>query len=271
MKPFQILLVLLIGFPTMTNSQNYPTGGRAIALANAFVSISDPWSSFHNQATLADLRTISAGVFHESRFLIDELTLTAGTFILPTKTGNLAVSFYQFGKGTFKEHKFGFAYTKQLSENLNAGLQFDYFSKHYPENEKAFGFATFEIGFSYHFSKRITIGTHLFNPVKNGIETNFGKQKYPSIFRIGGDYEFPDFVLLVFEAQKTSNQSPQFKSGLEFSPYKNLAFRIGVSGKPMQLSSGFGYRYKQVSTDVAFSYHQNLGITPSVSLQFEIK
>lgn len=269
-KPFLILWTLLIGFSTLASSQNYPTGARAISLANAFCSISDTWSAFHNQAGLAEFKIPSAGIFHESRFLIDELSLSAGTLILPDKNGNLTLSFYQFGKGTFKEHKFGLAYSKQLSENFYTGLQLDYFSKHYPENEKAFGFATFEFGVTYQLTKQLTVGTHIFNPIKKGIKTNFRKEKSPYIFRFGGHYSFSNYALIVFESQKTSDQSLIVKSGLEINPYKNLAFRIGVFGNPMQLSSGFGYKYKQLSTDIAFRFHQSLGITPSISIQFEL-
>lgn len=269
-KPFQILLVLLIGFNQLVSSQNYPNGARAIGLSNAFVSISDTWSTFHNQASLANLTTISAGVFYESRFNIDELTLAAAFAILPIEKGAFGLSFYQFGHGTFKQHKIGLAYSRKLSQKLNAALQLDYFSQRFPENENATGFPTFEIGLTHQTTKHLTLGAHVFNMIENGFETRYGEEKMPAIYRFGGHYQFSKMVLLSAEAQKTTGHQTLIKTGLEFSPAQNLALRFGVSGRPVQYSAGIGYRFQKITSDIAFSYHGSLGFTPSVSIQFEL-
>jgi hypothetical protein len=190
-KPLLILILLFIGISKLKAAENYPSGARSVALSNAFVSISHTWSTFHNQATLASLNTLSAGVFYESRFGIDELSLAAGTIVVPTNSGAFGFSFYQFGKGTFKEHKVGLAYARQLSERLNAAVQLDYFSQRFPENSGAFGFATFECGLSYKTTEQLTLAAHVFNPINNGFEMPEGKQKMPTIYRIGGHYTFP--------------------------------------------------------------------------------
>jgi len=135
-KTLQILLFLCFAAIRLSAADNYPVGARSIALSNAFISVTDPWSTFHNQATLSNLSNFSAGVFYESKYLVDELSLAAGTIILPALEGTLGFSFYQLGEGTFKENKIGLAYSKRLSEKLNAAVQFDYFSYRFPENEK---------------------------------------------------------------------------------------------------------------------------------------
>ncbi len=269
-KPFQILFVLLIGFTQLVSSQNYPSGARAIGLSNAFVSISDTWSTFHNQATLANLTNISAGVFYESRFRIDELTLAAASAILPLENGAFGFSFYQFGHGTFKEHKIGLAYSRKLSKKLNAAIQLDYFSQRFPENENTAGFPTFEIGLTHKTTKQLTLGAHVFNLIENGFETSYGEEKMPAIYRIGGHYQFSEMVLLSAEAQKATGYQTLIKTGLEFSPVQNLALRFGVSGRPVQYTAGIGYRFQKVTSDIAFSYHGSLGFSPSVSIQFEL-
>uniref|UniRef100_UPI0032171D67 hypothetical protein n=1 Tax=uncultured Draconibacterium sp. TaxID=1573823 RepID=UPI0032171D67 len=269
-KPFLILFVYLISCSKTFAADNYPVGARSIGLSNAFVSISDTWSTFHNQATLASLQNFSAGVFYESRFMIDELSLAGGSLVFPNTAGTLGVSFYQFGKGTFKEQKAGFSFSKQLSEKINAGIQLDYFSQHYPENEKSAGFATFECGLTYSATNQLTLGVHAFNPVKNGFELPEGKQKMPAIYRLGGHYQFSELVLICAEAQKTTGYKTVIKTGLEFSPVKNMALRFGVSGQPVKYSAGFGYSFGKITTDIAFSYHGNLGLSPSISVQFQL-
>lgn len=250
------------------SAENYTAGARAVALSYATVATADVWGTFHNQATLTGIPQLSAGVYYESRFMTDELSLAAGTFSAPTLGGVTGISFYQFGKGTYKASKLGLAFAKKLSQKLNAALQLDYFSNRFPENEGAFSFLTFECGVFYRLTRELALGAHIFNPVRNGFETYYGKQKMPLIYRLGGNYLLPGNVTVAAEVQKSSDRQAQVKSGLEFMPVKNLALRLGVSGKPFNYSGGIGYSFGNISTDFAFSYHGNLGFTPSISVQF---
>ena len=263
--------MLVVAICQINASEIQPVGARSIALSHAFVSISDPWNTFHNQAGLANYRNVSAGFFYESRFMIEELALGAGTIVLPIGKGTYGFSFYQFGKGAFKEHKLGVAYARQLSQRLNAALQIAYFAQRYPENERAAGCPTFELGLTYAISKELTLGAHVFNPVENGFTYGSYKQKLPAIYRFGGHFLFSDQVLLSAEMEKESDRKALVKSGLEFSPVKDMALRFGVSGTPVRYTAGMGYKLGAVSTDFAFSYHGNLGITPSISVQIRLK
>ena len=265
-----IILFLLLSSTGSFALDNYPAGARSLGLSNAFVSFSDTWSTFHNQAGLAGFSVFSAGFYYESRFNVDELSLVAGSLILPSKSGTFGVSFFQFGKGSFKEHKIGFAFAKQLAQNLNAGIQMDYFSQRFPENERAKDFVTFEGGIIWSPLERLFLGGHIFNPVSGGIETPFGKQKMPLIFRTGAHYQFDKTVLTTVEIQKNSNVPLLLKTGIEFCPVENLALRFGVSGKPINYTAGIGYKTGKLSADIGFSYHGNLGISPSISVQFQL-
>ena len=213
---------------------------------------------------------MATGFFYESRFMVDELSHVAGSLVIPVKAGIFGFSFSQFGKGTYKEHKIGLAFAKKLTQKLSAAVQLDYLSERYPENESAAGFATFEAGVVYAATKELFLGAHIFNPIQNGFDTPEGMQKMPATFRFGGHYQFPKMVLLIFEAEKNTENPFLFKSGLEFSPVKNLALRFGVSGKPVSYTAGIGYQTGKIATDIGFSYHGNLGITPSVSIQINL-
>lgn len=269
-KPFAALILLFGVISNLTAHENHFAGARSIALSNAFISVSDPWSTFHNQAGLTGINNISAGIYYESRFLVDELSFAAGSFTLPTSHGSFSASTYQFGKGAYKEHKLGLAYSKALSNRLSAGIQFDYLSSRLPENSRAFGFVTFEAGFIYNYNRKLFFGGHVFNPVGAGAKTNVGKQTSPMQFRVGGHYNFDEQVLIIVETQKSPNRPYLVKTGVEFWPVENLAFRIGVSGKPTNYTSGIGYTFNKLTTDIGFSYHGNLGITPSISLQIKL-
>lgn len=269
-KPFLTVLIFFAGTFKLIAAENHPAGARALSLSNAFVSVSDAWSTFHNQAGLARLESFSGGVFYESRFMVDELSHTAGSLVIPASAGTFGASFSQFGKGTFKEHKVGLAFAKMLTKKISAAVQLEYFSYRFSENERAAGFATFGAGIVYAATDGLFLGAHIFNPIQGGIKTQEGVQKMPAVFRIGGHFQFPKMVLLIFETEKNFENPILFKSGLEFSPVKNLALRFGVSGKPAAYTAGIGFQTGKITTDIGFSYHGNLGLTPSVSIQFNL-
>jgi hypothetical protein len=266
-----LTIALLISIAARSAAiEKYPSGARALSLSNAVVSIPDVWGTFHNQATLANINSFSAGFFYESKFMTDELSHAAATFVLPIKPGTFGFSFSQFGKGTYKEHQLGFAFARLLGKKLAASLQFDYFAVRFPENDHARGFATFEAGLLFQASEQISFGAHLFNPVQAGIKTSGETQKMPGVVRFGGHYQFPEMVIIAIEAEQPFNGQMVIKSGIEFSPAKNLALRFGVSGKPANYTAGVGYRVGKIITDIGFGYHGNLGITPSISIQIEL-
>ncbi|MDR2911542.1 MAG: hypothetical protein LBV47_09320 [Bacteroidales bacterium] len=246
---------------------NYPVGARSLALSHASVSFSDVWATFNNQAGLVDLNSISTGFYYEPRFRTNGLY--AGSLVIPSGVGNFGVSFFQFGKRTYKENKFGIAYSKKLSRQLNFGIQFDYMLLTLPENEQAKGFITFEGGVNFTVSENLVLGAHIFNPFQQGIETFSGKQKWPVIFKVGGSYKFNEITFMVLELEKNNSNPLLLKTGIEFNPIDNLAFRFGVSGKPFQYTAGIGYSLGKIIADIGFGYHENLGVTPSVSIQFE--
>jgi hypothetical protein len=272
MRRFIALLSFFICFIDNGKAiENPRAGARALALSDAFVSFTDTWSTFHNQAGLASFVSVSGSVFYTSKFGLKEFSQMAGSFVLPTKTGVFGLGYSQFGTGQFKENKFGIAFAKKLSSEVSAGIQIDYLSSLFPENKRAKGFVTFEGGILYESSEKLNLGVHIFNPFHLGFETLTGKVKMPVTFRTGANYRFSEFLLMCFELEKNSENNLILKTGTEFLPLRNLAIRFGFSGKPFAYTAGIGYQYGKISTDIGFSYHGVLGFTPSVSIQFKLK
>jgi hypothetical protein len=266
----QFILLLLLAFVLSKRAcalENYLPGARSLGLSHASVSFSDLWAVFHNQAGMTGLKSLSAGFFFESKFGLDELSLSAVSVVLPSGAGTFGLGLLQFGKGIFRENKFGLAYARQLAEKWNAGIQLDYLCQTFPETRHIRGFATFEAGILYRPSENMHLGVHVFNPFSGGIQSPSGLVKIPAIFRGGGHYNFDRTVLLAFEAEQRMRNPVRFKSGIEFLPAKNMALRFGVSDRPFAYTAGMGYHTGRFGAGIAFSYHYNLGITPSVSIQ----
>ena len=269
-RRFSYLLVIFTEFflQPVQGSNNYPAGARSMALSHASVSFSDTWAAFHNQAGLAGIKTISAGFYYESKFGIEELELAAGSVVLPLQSGVFGFSLYQFGTGTFRENKFGLAFSKRLSPKWSTGIQIDYYSQLLPENNAASGFPTIEGGVLFKASEKFHLAAHAFNPVSGGFEYPSGKMELPFTIKAGGHYSFDETVLVAFGAEKDKLKPLVVKWGIEYLPAENLAIRIGASGKPFNYTAGFGYKTGKLSADIGFGYHGSLGITPSLSVQF---
>ncbi len=251
--------------------ENPKAGARSVALSHASISISDIWGTFHNQAGLTSIKTISTGIFYESRFQLKDLSLMAITTVLPTKTGVFGISFSQIGTGTFKENKAGLAFAKKLSPKISAGIQFNYFSSILPENKATKSFFTFEGGLILHPTSTIHLGAHVFNPLEQGITTLSGKIKTPAIYRIGGNYHISNIFLISAECETNTINPLVIRVGSEFSVIEKLVFRIGVTENPFNYSAGVGYKTGNLTTDFGFSYFRNLGLSPSVSIYYTIK
>lgn len=269
----ELTLLFLISCISMSGFtvENPRAGAGPLALSGAFVAVPDPWSTFYNQAGLAGINSTTGAVFYSSRFGLKELSQMAGTFILPVRSGVFGFSFSQFGTGQFKEGKFGFAFAKILSQKFSAGIQADYFSSLLPENSRSKGTVTFEGGILYKPTKQLNLGIHFFNPVNAGIKTFSGKVKIATTLRVGGNYRFSEYLQTCFELERSPGAPIDFRTGTEFFACKNLALRFGVSLWPLAYTAGAGYSFGKITTDMGFSYHGNLGFTPSVSIGYKIK
>ncbi len=268
---FYCIVALAIIHPLKSGCTGiYKAGARASALSNAVISLSDTWSAFHNQAGLARLNSFSAGFFYDSKFNIDKLSTAACSIVLPVRRGAFGISMLQSGRGPYHENRYGVAFARSLSGKWKAGIQLDYISLLFPENLHQKGFATFEGGILFAPVENFSFGAHIFNPVAEGFNLPEGKQEMPVIIRAGCHYTFGSNLLLTLEGEKAGDQSVLVKSGLEFYPAERLAFRFGASGNPLRYSSGIGYTLEKYSADISFGYHENLGITPSLSIQFKL-
>lgn len=245
-----------------------PTGARSLALSHASVSFSDLWSAFHNQAGLSGIGNLTGGVYYESRFGIDELSQVAGAAVVPAGKGAFALTAYQFGRGIYRENKYGLAYARRFNRVWNAGLQLDYFSQMLPGYDRARGFATLEAGILLNLSESLHAGIHVFNPVSAGYDAPPEKSRMPLVIRAGGHYSFDESVLIAAEVEKDNLNPFSVKSGIEFIPARNLALRVGLSGKPVKFTAGFGYSTDRFSADIGFAWHGSLGLTPGISVHF---
>ncbi len=261
-----LLLVLLI-VPTFGSDKKYPSGARSAAMAYATVMLPDFWSVFNNQAGLAYINQMSAGIYHNMG-MIREMSYQSVAFVYPTSTGTFASSGTYYGYSKYNEIKAGLAFGKLLGESFSLGVQIDYYSTHIHGVEDDLAQITFEAGILYKPFDELYVGVHAYNPANSYY--SYPKAYIPSVFRLGCAYSFDSRVMTTLEIEKESEHNSSVKTGLEYSFLKNFNLRAGVIVNPVVFSFGMGYQLNNFIVDLAFYRHQVLGYVPNFSLQVNL-
>ncbi len=245
------------------------SGSRSQALSDATVGLSDCWSVYGNQAGLAGIdRPIVGGSF-QNRFLVAELSTRAGLLVLPVQASVFAFSISQFGQTPFRQEKFGLAYARKISPKINFGLQFNCYRLFLFEENRSVSSYGSELGVQYLLTENLVVGFHVMNPYLSSIKLNSGRFRYPSRINLGTLYRFSDLFSLSTELENDFDDHFILKTGIEYNILEKLFVRAGVSGKPYQLSAGIGFHVKKFTLDLASTYNQYLGNSPSVSFQYQ--
>jgi hypothetical protein len=261
-----ILLSFIFVKPIFSFDRDFAVGSREKALANAVVAVSGPFSTFNNQAFLANAKSFTIAVDYFQPYMIKGFSENAAVVVLPTPTAVFALSVNQSGIPGYSETNYGFVLAKSLGKRFSAGLQFNYFSIDFPENGTQKGTLVFEGGIGYRPSNHFALGIHCYNPFVAKIESLYRVTNIPTIVRGGCSANFSDNLLFVTELTFRSDQPLNFRMGFEYEFTRGFFLRGGLSGKPINHSAGIGYNRNLFSLDFAMVHHQTLGYTPSISL-----
>lgn len=271
MKPlhFAFLLIFLSASLKTPAADNLLSGARAAGMANATVAIHDFWAISHNQAGIAMIDTITAGLFAENRFLLGDLSLAAVGVILPTTSGNFGASLQFFGSSLYSEGKAGLAYARRFGEKLSAGVQLNYMFTTIGDGYGSTGTVAAELGIICEILPNLFLGAHIFNPTKARLKATGHldiKEYISTIIRTGAAYHFSDKVLFSLEVEKDIRHKPMAKFGIEYMITEGMFVRAGISNNPMLNAFGFGIHKGKLQFDISASYHYLLGYSPQTGV-----
>ena len=274
-------IVLISSVVLFASNDNTTIGGRSAALANSSVTLNDFWSVHNNQAGLAYFDHIAVGFYYENRFMVKELGLRAGAFILPTKSGVFGLNYNYFGYTKYNEQKIGLAYARAFGDRFSVGLQLDYLTTRIAEDYGSKNTFTFELGIRTKLSENFVIAVHVYNPIGVKIENEYN-EKIPTIFKLGLSYQLSDKLLLALETEKDLIYKPLLRAGIEYKIVEQAIVRMGYSTLPSTTGSqnfsisslyafGFGLNLKKLVIDFSSTVHQTLGWSPQISIIYNFK
>ncbi|HET6245748.1 MAG: hypothetical protein H0V01_05055 [Bacteroidetes bacterium] len=264
--PLLAVFLGILSLPSFSQN-NHQLGARSAAMGNASVGVSDLWSVHHNQAGLARLDKIEAGIYYENRFLVPELSVKAIALAMPIKNGVFGLSVSHFGFALYSESKVGLAFAQKLGEKVSAGVQLDYLNTFIAEGYGNKGMLTGEVGVQAELVPGLTLGAHVFNPFRVKLASH-NNERIPTIMRLGLSYEVSKKVLFCVETLKDTQHKPVFRAGLEYNVIEQFYLRGGISTNPGINTFGFGLKLNQFKIDFATSIHSVLGYSPMVSLSY---
>jgi hypothetical protein len=224
----------------------------------------DVFSFTNNQASLAQINNVSAGVYGERRFMLDELSLYQLAIAVPTTSGNFGIKAGYFGFSEYNESQIGLAYGRKLGTKLDVGVQFNYNGVQI----SGYGNATavnFEIGTILHLTDKLNAGIHAYNPVGGKFGKN-AEEKLASVYTVGLGYEASDKFFVSAEVEKEENQSVNVNAGMQYRFLPQLLARVGIATNTSNVYAGVGLFLKTFRIDVVASYHPQLGVTPGLLL-----
>jgi hypothetical protein len=262
------LLLFILGIAVYSqNPYQLAAGARQAGLAYTSIATEGFWASFHNQAALGMERNLSFGLNHESRFGIAELSNKTFGLILPTGHGALGAVYSYYGYSEYNRHTMGLSYGLMIGKRVSVGVQTDLYSTRQSGDYQNTNEITFEAGILYRPVDNLRVGLHVYNPLPNSLRNH----DLPTIVSLGTGYYFSPLFMASIELEGSSTGSNCVRAGLEYEALNNLFFRGGALSNPFGFSFGSGYSGRVFQVDIGFITHENLGLTPSLSLILFLK
>lgn len=265
--PVSVLFILFSSYASGGNPFLSSSGAPEAGMNYSCVMKRGFWSSFHNQALLADYKSLSFGINYENRFNIPELGTRSAGAIIPSGKSVLGLIYSNFGYSDFMRQAAGAACGLKLSDKISTGVQIDYFGEKSSGEYGTRNSLTFEAGVIIIPDENIIVGIHFFNPLPNSIRKHY----LPSSVRVGAGINLNEDFFASAEVQAATGRMLVLRTGFEYQYAKNFRIRGGFSSDNTSFSFGLGYNLKLAAIDLGFVTHERLGITSSASLIFKIK
>lgn len=270
-KKFTLLFVLLFHLHVLLLAQTLrrPVAATYTGFGAYSLNHADVFSFISNQASLAQLKSPSVGVYGERRFLLTELNNYTAVVGLPTHSGNFGLKAGYSGFSEYNETQIGLAYGRKLGNKVDIGAQFNYYGIRINSYGNASAIS-FELGTVLHLTDKLHAGVHVSNPVGG----KFGKdqqEKLSSVYTVGLGYEASQKFFISIEIEKEEDQPVNVNAGFQYKFIPQLLVRAGMSSATSSAWLGVGLTIKSFRLDVTTSYHPQLGITPGLLLLFNLK
>jgi len=256
-------LLCIVPATSKTQSLRQPVAAIYLGQSSYSTQFGDVFSYLNNQAALAQIKNVTAGVYGERRFLLSATSLYTVAVAIPTKNGNFGVNIKYSGFKNFNESQAGIAYARSLGSKVDVGIQFNYYGYKVPAYNSA-STVDFEIGAIVHLTDKLNMGVHMYNPVGGKFSTS--NEKLTAAYKIGFGYDVSENFFLSTEITKEERFPVDVHTGIQYQFARQFFARVGIASATSTGYAGFGVSWSNFRLDVTGSYHPQLGVSPGLLL-----
>ena len=264
---FILVPVLLFQLSSAAQSLRQPISAVYLGLGAYSTQHNDVFSTVNNQASLAQIKNTTAGVYGERRFMLTETSVYSLAAAIPTRQGNFGVNVKYSGFKNFNENQVGLAYARKLSNKVDIGIQFNYYGYRVPSINSA-STINVEIGGLVHLTDKLNAGVHVYNPI--GGKFSKTGEKLTAIYKVGLGYDASEKFFVSAELVKEENFPVNLNAGMQYRFAKQFFARAGIASATSNIYAGFGIAWSTLRLDISGSYHPQLGISPGLLLILDL-
>jgi hypothetical protein len=265
------LVCVMVLVPSLQSTcQTTAIGSRSASLAGISAGLEDVWAVANNPAGLAGYNHISLATSLEQRFLMKELGYYALAASIPAGKGCLGIFTMFSGYQSFIDQNVSLGYGRKFGEYVLSGISLVYVYQKAGGEVSPVHQVSYELGAIIVLSKKVSLSFATFNP----FQLYFKSQDYatlPAIFKLGLSLKYSPALSIYTECEKDMEFSPCLKIGMEYIYRETFFIRGGIKIFPASYAFGTGLRHNRFLFEFSSSYHQYLGFTPQVSLQYDFK
>jgi hypothetical protein len=208
-------------------------------------------------ASINRLKSFSAVVYTEKRFLLKELNHSMAAIGLPVSFGGLGLIIQNSGSQELNQNSVGLIYGKNLGK-LDLGIRFTY------SRLNISGYGTevtmqYELGSSWQVTDKIQSTVLLSNPFST------------AVYRFGLGCKASEKVFASFQVIKEDEKAIDLNISVYYLLVKKIFIQCGIQTQTSSPYWSAGYQLKKLRLESYCSYHPQLGFSPALSLIFSSK
>lgn len=244
--------------PPPNNAASLSLGGASACYTNAF--------AIDNSVAVLAFTENEIILNGSNRFGLGEYSSVALAGNMSTKLANVGFSYQIAPLGSLTTQKIQLGFAKKLGEKFAAGVALNYHTLRstnaYYENTR---YLTINAGIYYQISDKLSSGFQISNPNRTKL-LDAPAERSIALYRLGFQYELAKNIALYTDLLQATDEPLDLNAGVEISNDKYVL--RGGFGLNQLVALGFGWQTKKLKIDVAGSYHNRLGFSPSLNVGY---
>ena len=264
MKKYVLLIVtIVLALPLAAQIESSSVGAEENAMGKCDLSYYNPYAVSNNPAMLSDRKAWGVGVYSERRFLLSPLSHHQASFFMSKKWGAIGAAVEYQGDGVYSQSQVSLAYARKISDRINVGVGF-YTDMYQTKDMESIRTINGQVGLYYKLIDKLHLAATLKNPFPQKLDAH----DVPMQGAVGLNFIPSEKVQFRAEGHFSTAHAADFRLGLNYQPIQILSLQIGYLSYPSSITGGFGLSFSNFKLNLFAQTHNQLKITPGLSLSF---